>query len=62
MGEGTTEPDVENLQVLGWEWGADEKSALKTFLERNTHISELFSEYICVEVKRPPARWRTFLF
>lgn len=46
------EPDVENLQVLGYAEGKDKEEAFKTFLKENKWIFKTsFSEIICIEVK-----------
>ena len=49
--EGAIEPDVENLQVLGFAKGKDEKDALSNLLSENPHISDMFSSAIAIEVK-----------
>jgi hypothetical protein len=46
------EPDVENLQVLGFSEGVDEKDAFWNFLAENPHLGEKgFDEVICIEIK-----------
>ncbi|MGB9806401.1 MAG: hypothetical protein ACPLRT_06580 [Thermoproteota archaeon] len=57
--EGTTyssfeeiEPDVENLQVLGYAEGKSKEEAFENFLRENKWILETsFSEVVCIEVK-----------
>ena len=49
--ESAIEPDVENLQVLGFSKGKDEKDALSGLLSENPHISGMFSSAIAIEVK-----------
>ena len=48
--EDTIEPDVENLQVLGFAKGEDERDALSSLLSENPHISGMFSSAIAMEV------------
>ncbi|MFA4925936.1 MAG: hypothetical protein WC524_04710 [Candidatus Aminicenantales bacterium] len=46
------EPDVDNLQVLGYGEGLDEDEAFKDFLAQNQWVLEKrFEEAICVEIK-----------
>jgi len=46
------EPDVDNLQVLGYGEGLDEDKAFKDFLAQNQWVLEKrFAEAICVEIK-----------
>jgi len=45
-------PDVENLQVIGWEKGFNEEDALKNFLRNNKWIiNTCFEKIICLEIK-----------
>lgn len=46
------EPDVDNLQVLGYGEGLDEDEAFKDFLAQNQWVlDKRFEEAICVEIK-----------
>ena len=50
--EDTIEPDVENLQVLGFSQGINEKEAFNRFMSENRHLAEKgFDEIICLQIK-----------
>ena len=50
--EGAIEPDVENLQVLGFSQGSNEKEAFNRFLSENPYLAEKgFDETICLQIK-----------
>ncbi|NHV06282.1 MAG: hypothetical protein HA495_02975 [Thaumarchaeota archaeon] len=56
-----TEPDVENLQVLGYAEGKNKEEAFENFLKENKWILETsFSEVICIEVKERISEGKTF--
>ncbi len=46
------EPDMENLQVLGFSQGNDEKEAFNRFLNENPYLAEKgFDEIICLRIE-----------
>ena len=46
------EPDMENLQVLGFSQGNDEKEAFNRFLNENPYLAEKgFDEIICLQIE-----------
>ena len=55
------EPDVDNLQVLGYGEGLDEDAAFKDFLAQNQWVLEKrFEEAICVEIKNRIYKGKVF--
>jgi hypothetical protein len=55
------EPDVDNLQVLGYGEGLDEDEAFKDFLAQNQWVLEKrFEEAICVEIKNRIYKGKVF--
>jgi len=46
-------PDVENLQIIGWEEGNNEEDAFNNFLKNNKWLLETcFDRVICLEIKK----------
>ena len=55
------EPDVENIQVLGYGEGLDEDEAFKDFLAQNQWVLEKrFEEAICIEIKQRIYKGKVF--
>lgn len=55
------EPDVDNLQVLGYGEGLDEDEAFKDFQAQNQWVLEKrFEEAICVEIKNRIYKGKVF--
>jgi len=54
-------PDVENLQVVGWEGGITEEDAFENFLRNNSWIlNTCFNKIICLEVKNEVHKAKEF--
>ncbi len=48
----SAEPDIENLQVIGFSDGNDEKEAFDGLIHENPYLlGTAFDELICIEVK-----------
>ena len=46
-----SEPDIENCQVLGFEYGNNDAHAFKEFIQNNLHLENLgFKEVICYKL------------
>lgn len=55
------EPDIENLQVIGFSEAFDEKDAFERLLKENPYLSESsFNEIICLETMYPPEKGEKF--
>ena len=55
------EPDVDNLQVLGYGEGLDEDEAFKDFQAQNQWVlDKRFEEAICVEIKNRIYKGKVF--
>ena len=57
----SAEPDIENLQVIGFAHGNDERDAFERLLKENPYILETtFNELIALELKNAPEKGKTF--
>jgi hypothetical protein len=53
-GSESTEPDIENCQVIGFAEGSDDQNAFENLIRDNPSLPETtFDELICFELRHP---------